>query len=70
LASTSTSSSRAAWFVVYWGGFGGIPNPTKYDGKVTIVNGKFRAPNERSKIHTLTVKPPAGTVASETTRTR
>jgi hypothetical protein len=29
LASTSTSSSRAAWFVVYWGGFGGIPNPTK-----------------------------------------
>jgi hypothetical protein len=37
---------------------------------VTVVNGKFRALNERSKIHTLTVKPPAGTVASETTGTR
>jgi hypothetical protein len=53
------------WFVVYWGGFGGIPKPThwkvriKHDGKVTVVNGKFRALNERSKIHTLEVKPAA-----------
>jgi len=52
------------WFVVYWGGFGGIPKPThwkvriKHDGKVTVVTGKFRALNERSKMHSLTVKPP------------
>lgn len=51
------------WFVVYWGGFGGIPKPTKWkvrikhNGKVTVVNGKFRALNERSKIYTLNVKP-------------
>jgi len=51
------------WFVVYWSGFGGIPKPTnwkvriKHDGKVTVVSGKFRALNERSRIHTLTVKP-------------
>ena len=53
------------WFVVYWGGFGGLPKPTrwkvriKHEGKLTVVNGKFRALNERSKIHTLTVKPTA-----------
>ena len=58
------------WFVVYWGGFGGIPKPThwkvriKHDGKVTVVTGKFRALNERSRIHTLTVKP-AAAVAGE-----
>jgi len=52
------------WFVVYWGGFGGIPKPTKWkvrikhDGKVSVVTGKFRALNERSKTYTLTVKPP------------
>lgn len=51
------------WFVVYWSGFGGVPKPTrwkvriKHDGKVTVVTGKFRALNERSKIHTLTVAP-------------
>lgn len=51
------------WFVVYWGGFGGIPKPTKWkvrikhDGKVSVVTGKFRALNERSKVYTLTVKP-------------
>jgi hypothetical protein len=51
------------WFVVYWGGFGGIPKPThwkvriKHDGKVTIVNGKFRALNERSRIYNLKVAP-------------
>jgi hypothetical protein len=51
------------WFVVYYSGFGGIPKPTnwkvriKHEGKVTVVTGKFRALNERSRIHTLTVKP-------------
>jgi len=51
------------WFVVYWGGFGGIPKPThwkvriKHEGKLTVVPGKFRALNERSRIHTLEVKP-------------
>ncbi|MFO0888401.1 MAG: hypothetical protein U0790_04545 [Isosphaeraceae bacterium] len=52
------------WFVVYWGGFGGIPKPThwkvriKHGGKTTVVNGKFRALNERSRIHTLQVDGP------------
>lgn len=51
------------WFVVYWGGFGGIPKPThwkvriKHDGKVTVVHGKFRALNERSRVYTLRVEP-------------
>jgi hypothetical protein len=51
------------WFVVYWSGFGGVAKPTnwkvriKHDGAVTVVTGKFRALNERSRIHTLTVKP-------------
>jgi hypothetical protein len=51
------------WFVVYWGGFGGIPKPTrwkvriKHDGRVTVVTGKFRSLNERSRIYSLTVKP-------------
>jgi len=50
------------WFVVYWGGFGGIPKPThwkvriKHEGKVTVVDGKFRALNDRSRVHTLEVK--------------
>ena len=54
------------WFVVYWGGFGGIPKPThwqvrvKHDGKVTVYHGKFSALNERSKIYTLKVDPPSG----------
>ena len=57
------------WFVVYWGGFGGIPKPThwkvriKHAGKVTVVNGKFHALNERSKTFTVKVEPghvPAG----------
>jgi hypothetical protein len=49
------------WFVVYYGGFGGVPKPThwqvrvKHDGKVTVHHGKFRALNERSKIYTLKV---------------
>ena len=50
------------WFVVYWGGFGGVPKLThwkvriKHDGKVTIATGKFKALNERSKEHTLVVE--------------
>jgi hypothetical protein len=60
------------WFVVYWGGFGGIPKPTrwkvriKHDGKVSVVSGKFRALNERSKVHTLVVKPRADGLAGAT----
>jgi len=54
------------WFVVYWGGFGGIIKPTrwkvriKHDDKVTVVTGKFKTMNERSRIHTLHVAPPEG----------
>jgi hypothetical protein len=49
------------WFVVYWGGFGGIPKPThwkvriKHDGIVTVVHGKFKALNERSRTYHLKV---------------
>jgi hypothetical protein len=52
------------WYVVYWGGFGGISKPThwqvrvKHAGKVTVYHGKFRALNERSKVYTLTVETP------------
>ena len=62
------------WFVVFYSGFGGVPKPTnwkvriKHDGKVTVVSGKFRALNERSRIHTLTVKPAIG-VAGESAST-
>jgi hypothetical protein len=58
------------WFVVYWGGFGGIPKVTKWQvrikhaGRLTIEKGKFRALNERSKIHTLVVEPEAGAKAA------
>jgi hypothetical protein len=51
------------WFVVYWGGFGGVAKPThwkvriKHEGIVTVVNGKFRALNERSKTYHLNVDP-------------
>lgn len=50
------------WFVVYWGGFGGVAKPTKWkvrikhDGKVTIVTGKFNKLNERSKVHAFKVE--------------
>ena len=60
------------WFVVYWGGFGGIPRPThwqvrvKHAGKVTVYDGKFSRLNERSKIHTLTVEAPADKAAQTT----
>lgn len=49
------------WYVVYWGGFGGISKPThwqvrvKHAGKVTVFHGKFKQLNERSKVYTLTV---------------
>jgi hypothetical protein len=52
------------WFVVYWGGFGGIAKPThwqvrvKHAGQVTVHHGKFQALNERSKVYTLKVDPP------------
>jgi hypothetical protein len=51
------------WFVVYWGGFGGVPKSThwkvrvKHAGKVTVVTGKFKALNERSREYTLQVAP-------------
>ena len=54
------------WFVVYWGGFGGIARPTrwkvriKHDDRVTVVTGKFKALNERSRIYTLRVAPSDG----------
>ena len=49
------------WFVVYWGGFGGIARPThwqvrvKHDGKVERVPWQIQSLNERSKIYTLKV---------------
>ena len=54
------------WFVVYWGGFGGVPKPTrwkvrvKHAGKVTVYTGRFRALNEHSRTYTLKVDPPPG----------
>ena len=67
------------WFVVNWSGFGGIPKPTrwkvriKHDGKVEVFNGKFKALNERSKMHTLHIDRPGGTgtgIASDTPTAR
>ncbi len=62
------------WFVVYWGGFGGIPKPTKWKvrikhgDKATVVTGRFKSLNERSKTYTLKVDPPvAGTSAANAT---
>ena len=57
------------WFVVYWGGFGGIARPThwqvrvKHDGKVNVYHGKFSHLNERSKIYSLKVAPPGSKTA-------
>jgi hypothetical protein len=54
------------WFVVYWGGFGGIARPThwqvrvKHAGKVAVHHGKFSALNERSRVYTLKVEPAPG----------
>lgn len=53
------------WFVVYYGGFGGIPKPTqwqvriKHAGRVSTVRGKLRALDERTKVYTLNVGPKA-----------
>jgi hypothetical protein len=53
------------WYVVYWGGFGGIAKPThwqvrvKHAGQVNVYHGKFKALNEHSKVHTLKVDPPS-----------
>ena len=63
------------WFVVYWGGFGGIVRPTrwkvriKHDDRVTVVTGKFKALNERSRVYTLRVAPRGG-LAGEVEDTR
>jgi hypothetical protein len=52
------------WYVVYWGGFGGIPKPThwqvrvKHAGQVNVYHGKMKSLNEHSKLHTLTLEPP------------
>jgi hypothetical protein len=54
------------WWVVYWGGFGGVSRPThwqvrvKHGGKVDVFHGKFSALNERSKTYSLKVEPPTG----------
>jgi hypothetical protein len=54
------------WFVVYWGGFGGIARPThwqvrvKHNGTVNVIHGKFSRLNEKSKIYTLNVDAPPG----------
>jgi hypothetical protein len=54
------------WFVVYWGGFGGMARPThwqvrvKHAGKVDVIHGKFSRLNERSKIYSLSVGAPGG----------
>jgi hypothetical protein len=52
------------WFVHYYGGFGEGARLThwkvriKHEGKVTVVTGKLKALNERSRTYTLEVKPP------------
>ena len=54
------------WFVVYWGGFGGIrqadplAGPRQARWQVEVHHGKFSRLNERSKIYTLKVDPPGG----------
>ncbi len=59
-------SGTYKWFVVYWGGFGGVPKLThwkvriKHDGKVDLQTGKFSRLNERSKVYTLVVEPSEG----------
>jgi hypothetical protein len=51
------------WFVVYWGGFGGIAKPThwkvriKHDGQVSVVAGKLNQLNARSRVYHLSVAP-------------
>src|SRR5262249_49856914 len=51
------------WFVVYSGGFGGMAEPTRWEGrikhggKVTNVDGNLKSLNERSREYTLLVEP-------------
>ncbi len=53
------------WWVVYWGGFAGIPKPTqwkvrvKHNGKVSVYRGKFQSFNQRSRTYTLVVEDPS-----------
>lgn len=53
------------WFVFYWGGFGGVAKPTrwkvriKHDDKITVVTGRLRALNEKSRVYGLKIAPPA-----------
>jgi len=60
------------WFVVYWGGFGGVPKPTKWKvrikhaDRVTVVTGRFKALNEKSRVYTLKVDPPVAGTADAT----
>jgi hypothetical protein len=52
------------WFVVYSGGFGSLAEPTRWkvrirhDGKVTVVTGKLKTLNERSREYELLVGSP------------
>jgi hypothetical protein len=63
-------SGTYRWFVVYWGGFGGLAKPThwqvrvKHKGQVKVYDGKFRALNERSKVYTLKVEAPPAAAAT------
>ncbi len=49
------------WFVLYYGGNGGIPVPTrwkvrvKHEGRIQIFEGKLTVPGARTKSYTLTV---------------
>jgi len=60
------------WWVVYYGGFGGIPRPTqwkvrvKHNGKVQVYKGKFHAFNQMSRTYTLKVDPPDDPLISGT----
>ena len=57
----SGPSGEYRWFVVYYGGFGGIPKLShwkvrvKHDGKVDVFGGKLKAFSEKSKTYTLKV---------------
>jgi hypothetical protein len=59
------------WWVLYYGGNGGVPVPTrwrvrvKHAGKIEVFNGQLTVPGARSKNYTLTVGtpgPPNGTM--------
>ncbi len=52
------------WFVLYYGGNGGVPVPTrwkvrvKHEGRIEVFQGKLSFPGARSKNYTLTVGTP------------